>query len=62
MLWVMVNKKTWLVEAEFAACLLAVAFVAFTLMVGQSLWRSMIPQLNRSASRHAALKQKRITH
>jgi len=61
MLWDM-DKKTWLVEAEFAACLLAAAIVALTLMVGHSLWRSMTPQLNRSTSRHIGLKQKQNTH
>jgi len=40
MLWDM-DHKTWLVEAEFAACLVAVAIVAFTLMVGHSLWKTM---------------------
>jgi hypothetical protein len=29
--------QTWLFEAEFAACLLAVAIVAFTLMVGHTM-------------------------
>ena len=35
------NNKTWFIEAEFVACLLAVAIVAFTLMVGHTMWRSM---------------------
>jgi hypothetical protein len=40
MLLHMDNKK-WLIEAEFAACLVAAAIVAFTLMVGHTMWRSM---------------------
>jgi hypothetical protein len=35
------DNETWLFEAEFAACLLAVAIVAYTLMVGHTMWRSM---------------------
>ena len=35
------DNKTWLIEAEFAACLLAVAIVAFTLTVGHTIWKSM---------------------
>jgi hypothetical protein len=36
------DNKTWLVEVEVAACLLAGAIVAFTLMmVGHTLWISM---------------------
>ena len=37
MLMVMDN-KTWLVEVEVAACILVGAIVAFTLMMGNSLW------------------------
>jgi hypothetical protein len=40
MLMVMDN-KTWLVEVEVAACILAVAIVALTLMVGHTLWMSL---------------------
>jgi len=29
----------WLIELEVAACLAAMALVAFTLMVGYALWR-----------------------
>jgi len=36
------DNKAWLVEAEFAACLLAVAIVAFTLMVGHTIWTSLV--------------------
>jgi hypothetical protein len=36
-----VYNKSWLIEAEFAACLLAAAIVAFTLMVGHTVWKSM---------------------
>jgi hypothetical protein len=32
------KNKTWLVEVELAACLMAVAAVAFTLMMGHTLW------------------------
>jgi predicted Co/Zn/Cd cation transporter (cation efflux family) len=35
------DNKSWLVEAEFAACLFAMAVVAFTLMVGHTMWRAM---------------------
>jgi len=35
------DHKAWLIEAEFAACLVAAAMVAFTLMVGHTLWRSV---------------------
>jgi hypothetical protein len=35
------KNKTWLIEAELAACLMAVAIVAFTLMMGHSLWMSL---------------------
>ncbi len=50
MLWDM-NNKTWFFEAEFAACLMAVAFLAFTLMVGQSMWQGLTPQRIKSTSR-----------
>jgi hypothetical protein len=36
-----VNNKTWLVEMEFAACVLVVATIAFTLMVGNAIWTRM---------------------
>jgi hypothetical protein len=36
-----VENKAWLIEAEVAACLMAVAIVAFTLMVGHALWKSL---------------------
>ncbi|MGD0351550.1 MAG: hypothetical protein ABSB84_14740 [Verrucomicrobiota bacterium] len=35
------NNKTWLVEVEFLACVVAVATIAFTLMVGNALWKRM---------------------
>lgn len=35
------DHKSWLIEAEFAAYLVAVAIVAFTLMVGHTMWKSM---------------------
>jgi hypothetical protein len=35
------KNETWLVEVEFAACLMAVAIVAFTLMMGHTLWTSL---------------------
>jgi hypothetical protein len=52
--------KTWFFDAEFAASLMAVAFVAFTLMAGQSMWRSMTPQLIKSTprSRHMGMQSK----
>ena len=37
---VVMDNKTWLVEMEVAACLVAVAIVAFTLMLGNTLWKS----------------------
>jgi hypothetical protein len=40
MLMVMDN-KTWLVEVEVATCLIAVAIVAFSLMLGHTLWMSL---------------------
>ena len=40
MLWTVEN-KTWLIEVEVAACLVAVAMAAFTLMVGHTLWKSL---------------------
>jgi len=40
MMWAMDN-RTWLVEAEVAACVLAGAIIAFTLMVGHTLWKTM---------------------
>jgi hypothetical protein len=35
------NHRTWLIEVEFAACLVAVAIVAFTLMMGHTLWMNL---------------------
>jgi len=35
------DNKTWLIEAEFAAYLVAAAIVAFTLMVGSTVWKNM---------------------
>ena len=35
------DNKTRLIEAEFAAYLVAAAIVAFTLMVGHTMWSSM---------------------
>jgi hypothetical protein len=35
------NNRTWLIEAEVAACILAAAIVAFTLMMGHTLWKSV---------------------
>jgi hypothetical protein len=32
------DSKTWLVEVEVTACILAGAIVALTLMVGHGLW------------------------
>jgi len=36
------DNKTWLVEVEVAVCILAGAIVAFTLMMGHTLWLSMV--------------------
>jgi len=33
------DHKMWLIELEVAACLAAMALLAFTLMVGYALWR-----------------------
>jgi hypothetical protein len=52
------DTKTWFFETEFALCLMALAFVAFTLMMGQSLWRSLTPQPIKSTSRHMGLQPK----
>jgi hypothetical protein len=54
------DNKTWFFDAEFAACLMAVAFVAFTLMAGQSMWRSLTPQpiKSTSRSRHMGMQSK----
>ena len=35
------DNETRLIEAEFAAYLVAAAIVAFTLMVGHTMWKSM---------------------
>ena len=35
------DNKTWLVEMEVAVCFVAVAIVAFTLMLGNTLWKSV---------------------
>ncbi len=35
------NNKTWLVEVEFLACVVAVATIAFTSMVGNAIWKRM---------------------
>jgi hypothetical protein len=35
------DNKTWLVEMEVAACYVAVAIVALTLMLGNTLWKSV---------------------
>jgi hypothetical protein len=35
------NNKIWLVEIGVAACLMAVTNVAFTLMLGNNLWKSL---------------------
>jgi hypothetical protein len=40
MLRVMDN-KTWLLEVEVAACILAGAIVAFSLMLGNTLWMGL---------------------
>ncbi len=42
------DKKTWLIEVEVAVCLLAGAFIALTLMVGHSLWKSLLVNEGRS--------------
>jgi hypothetical protein len=36
-----VENKTWLIEVEVGACLMAVAIVAFSLMLGHTLWMSL---------------------
>jgi len=35
------DNKTWLVEVAVTACLAALAMIAFTLMVGHTLWKQM---------------------
>jgi hypothetical protein len=35
------TNKTWIIEVGVAVCILAVAAIAFGLMVSQGLWKSM---------------------
>jgi hypothetical protein len=35
------RNKNWLIKVEVAACLIAVALAAFTLMLGHTLWVSL---------------------
>jgi hypothetical protein len=35
------DNKTWFIEVALVTCLLAASMVAFSLMVGQSLWKVM---------------------
>lgn len=35
------DSKTWLVGVAFPACAVAMATIAFTLMVGNALWKRM---------------------
>ena len=35
------DNKTWLVEVEILACVVALATLAFTLMVGNAIWKRM---------------------
>ncbi len=35
------DKKTWLLEMEVAACFVAAALVAFALMLGNTLWKNV---------------------
>jgi Tfp pilus assembly protein PilV len=37
------ENRTWLIEVLVAACLLAVAIIAFTLMVGHNMWKRALP-------------------
>jgi hypothetical protein len=39
---VTMDNKTWLIEAEVAVCIVAMAIVAFTLMVGDTLWSNLV--------------------
>jgi hypothetical protein len=41
MMLVVMEHRTWLIEVEVAACILAGAIVAFTLMVGHTLWKTV---------------------
>jgi hypothetical protein len=34
--------KTWLIEVAVVACILAGAIIAFTLMVGHTLWKTTV--------------------
>jgi hypothetical protein len=36
-----VKNKTWLIEVEAGVCLMALAIVAFSLMLGHALWMSL---------------------
>ncbi len=35
------DNKTWIVEVAVAACFVAFAIVAFTLMLGNTLWKNV---------------------
>ena len=35
------NNKTWPVEVEFLVCIVAVVTIAFTLMIGNAIWKRM---------------------
>jgi hypothetical protein len=43
------SNKTWLVEMEFLACVVAMVTVAFTLMVGNAIWKRMAGESARPA-------------
>jgi hypothetical protein len=41
--------KTWLIELQVAACLMAAAIIAFTLMMGHTLWMSLVKITTRTS-------------
>ena len=41
MMLLLMEHRTWLMEAEVAACILAASILAFTLMVGHTLWKTV---------------------
>jgi len=40
--------KTWFVELEVAACFVAFAILAFSLMLGNTLWKSVAGEWQRN--------------
>jgi hypothetical protein len=47
----MMKNNRWLIEMEFAVCVLAVAGVAFALMVGHAVWNTWFTALPQNSQR-----------